>query len=108
MLNIKNLSIALVLFTFIRDVNADDLLLKADIGYGEYLSSGCLTCHQLQGESNGIPSIVGLDAEYLATLLQAFKSKELENQAMQMVAGQLDDEQIASLSVYFASLPAQQ
>jgi len=38
--------------------------------------------------------------------MHAYKKKELENKVMQLVAGRLDDEQIASLATYFASLPA--
>ncbi|NBX07860.1 MAG: cytochrome C, partial [Proteobacteria bacterium] len=34
----------------------------------------------------------------------SYRNKELENKVMQLVAGRLDDEQIASLAVYFASL----
>jgi len=86
--------------------DASDILAKADIGYGEYLAAECVTCHQKQAKSDGIPAIVGLDAETFATVLHEYKLKNLDNQVMQMIAGRLDDEQIASLAVYFASLPA--
>ena len=82
---------------------SDDLLIGADEAYGEYLSSECLACHQPKG-SEGIPTIVGLDALILAQKLHAYKNKSLENQVMQLVAGNLDDEQIASLSLYFSKL----
>ena len=83
---------------------ADDLLAKADSAYGEYLSGECVTCHRADGGDDGIPSITGLDAEGFAYIMHAYRSKELENNVMQLVAGRLDDEQIASLAVYFASL----
>ena len=35
------------------------------------------------------------------TLMLAYKNKEMENQVMQMIAGRLDNEQIASLALYF-------
>jgi len=38
--------------------------------------------------------------------MRAYRSKELDHNVMQMISGRLDDEQIASLAVYFASLPA--
>ena len=85
---------------------ADDILAKADLGYGEYLSGECVTCHQKNGSDQGIPSITGLDAEGFAQIMLAYRNKELDNNVMQTVAGRLDDEQIASLAVYFASLPA--
>jgi cytochrome c len=105
-INKKLFGMALIINALTNNTHADDLLTKADLSYGEYLSSECLTCHKIQGETTGIPSIVGLDAEILATLLHAYRSKELNNKAMQMVAGRLDNEQIASLSAYFASLTA--
>lgn len=86
--------------------SADDLLANADSAYGEYLSGECVTCHRVDGADDGIPSITGLDAEGFAYIMHAYRAKELENNVMQLVAGRLDDEQIASLAVYFASLEA--
>jgi cytochrome c553 len=37
--------------------------------------------------------------------MNAYRSKELDNKVMQMMAGRLDDEQIISLAAYFSSLP---
>ena len=85
---------------------AEDLLTNADSAYGEYLSGECVTCHRADGGDAGIPSITGLDAEGFAYIMHAYRAKELENNVMQLVAGRLDDEQIASLAVYFASLDA--
>ena len=89
-------------------VGAEDLLAGADIGYGEYLSGECVTCHSQNGTNNGIPAINGLDAEVFAMVMHAYKIGDVEHPVMQMVAGRLDHEQIASLAVYFASRPAAQ
>ena len=89
-------------------VKAEDLLAGADIGYGEYLSGECVTCHSQNGTNSGIPAINGLDAEVFATVMHAYKAGDVEHPVMQMVAGRLDGEQIASLAVYFASRPAAQ
>ena len=89
-------------------VRAEDLLAGADIGYGEYLSGECVTCHSQNGTNSGIPAINGLDAEVFATVMHAYKVGDVEHPVMQMVAGRLDHEQIASLAVYFASQPAAQ
>ena len=86
--------------------SAENLLAGADIGYGEYLSGECVACHSQTGVDKGIPSINGLDAEGFATTMLAYKSGDIEHPVMQMVAGRLDDEQIASLAVYFAPLPS--
>jgi cytochrome c len=38
--------------------------------------------------------------------MHAYKAGDIEHPVMQMVAGRLDGEQIASLAVYFATLSA--
>lgn len=83
----------------------DDKAVKGDIEYGEYLSGECVTCHSKAGLDKGIPSIIAMDAESMVSLLNAYKSKELENEAMRLIAARLGDEEIAALAVYFASLP---
>ena len=80
-----------------------DQIAKADLGYGEYLAGECLTCHRNSG--TGIPQINGIEAETFVTTIKAYRSKELDNKVMQMMAGRLDDEQIISLAAYFSSLP---
>ena len=80
-----------------------DQIAKADLGYGEYLAGECVTCHQKSGA--GIPQINGIEAETFVTIMKAYRSKELDNKVMQMMAGRLDDEQIISLAAYFSSLP---
>lgn len=102
----KIFGIFIGVFLYAHASHASDILANADIGYGEYLSSECVTCHKINGKSEGVPSISGVDAKALATLLHAYKSKKLENKVMQLMAGGLDNEQIASLAVYFSSLPA--
>ena len=80
-----------------------DQIAKADIGYGEYLAGECVTCHRKS--STGIPQINGIEAETFVTIMKAYRTKELDNKVMQMMAGRLDDEQIISLAAYFSSLP---
>ena len=93
---------ALLIFT--TSVQAEDLLKNADVAYGEYLAGECVTCHSTDGADKGIPNIIGMEAEGFAYIMHSYRNKELENKVMQLVAGRLDDEQIASLAVYFASL----
>jgi cytochrome c553 len=80
-----------------------DQIAKADLGYGEYLAGECVTCHRKSGP--GIPQINGIEAEAFVIIMNAYRSKELDNKVMQMMAGRLDDEQIISLAAYFSSLP---
>ena len=85
-------------------LSAEDLLVGADVGYGEYLSGECVTCHSHKGVDKGIPVINGINAEVFASVMLAYKAGDLEHPVMQMVASRLDGEQIASLAVYFAAL----
>ena len=45
-----------------------------------------------------------MDAEVFVALMLSYRSKEMENPVMQMIAGRLDDEQIGSLALYFSKL----
>ena len=89
---------------FTGTVSAENLLDGADIGYGEYLSGECVTCHSQKGVDKGIPVINGLEAEVFAAVMHAYKAGDIQHPVMQMVAGRLDGEQIASLAVYFATI----
>ena len=106
---VKLIKAAAIIFVFLGTSNsviAEDLLENADLAYGEYLAGECVTCHSASGADPGLPSIIGLDAEGFAYMMHSYRNKELDNKVMQLVAGRLDDEQIASLAVYFAALPA--
>ena len=72
--------------------------------YGEYLSGSCVTCHQLSGADNGIPAIVGWDAETFVEVMLSYKTKERENKAMQTIATPLSREEMEALAAYFATI----
>ena len=92
------------IFLFASNVVAESNPLEgADLEYGQYLSSQCSACHHKQGAKKGIPNLTALNAEKFVYLLKAYRSKELKNAVMRSVAGQLDDEQIASLALYFTT-----
>ena len=88
------------------DEHSDEqqIIEMGDIEYGQYLGAECASCHQQTGASEGIPVINGMDAEVFVALMLAYRSKEMENPVMQMIAGRLDDEQIGSLALYFSQL----
>lgn len=85
-------------------VTPDILGLEGDVEYGAYLASECTTCHQTDGGDDGIPSIVGLDADVFVTAMHAYREKHRENPVMQMVTGRLNNEEIAALAAYFKDL----
>ena len=94
------------LISFCRFAFADEqqIIAMGDIEFGEYLGAECAACHHQEGVSKGIPAINGMDAEVFVALMVAYRSKEMENPVMQMIAGRLDDEQIGSLALYFSKL----
>lgn len=71
---------------------------------GEYLSSECVTCHQLSGRFDGIPSIVGRAEPELIEALTEYRGKIRDNQVMRAIAAKFSDEEIAALASYFGSL----
>ncbi|MEM9577896.1 MAG: c-type cytochrome [Pseudomonadota bacterium] len=73
----------------------------SDVEYGAYLSQECKTCHRLDGEGQGIPSFLNLSAPDFVIAMNAFKTRQRQNQTMQMIAGRLSDEDIAALAAYF-------
>ena len=83
------------------DIDPAILAIAGDRDYGEYLASECTTCHKADGADEGIPSITGWPAEDFVVAMHAYKTKAREHPVMQMMAGRLSDEEIASLAVYF-------
>ena len=101
----KEYFLILFLILFAKSSFSDQKLLsQADVEYGEHLSGECVTCHHKAGLNKGIPSISGMDAEVFIALMLAYKAKEMENPVMQMIAGRLENDQIASLALYFSKL----
>lgn len=80
------------------------LAIEGDPAWGEYLSSECKTCHQVDGSDAGIPSIAYWPEEDFVLAMHAYKQKLRPHPVMQMMAGRLNDEEIAALAAYFASL----
>ena len=106
MVNMKILLFVIFLLTsFGKFVFSEEqqIIAIGDIEYGQYLAAECAACHRT-GASEGIPPINGMDAEVFVALMLAYRSKEMENPVMQMIAGRLDDEQIGSLALYFSGL----
>lgn len=86
-----------------------DIVLKidGDPDYGEYLSGECVTCHQVSGHADGIPSIVGLPMEYFVRSLFEYRTNVRSNQVMKLRVEHLGNEEIAALAAYFSSLEPQ-
>jgi len=74
---------------------------------GEYLSNECVTCHQVSGKYDGIPSIVGWPEESFIHALGEYRAKIRANAVMRSIAVKFTDEEIAALASYFGSAGSQ-
>src|SRR5439155_16768577 len=74
----------------------------ADIELGRHLASECMTCHRSAAVGGQIPNIFGLPSDRLTVLLAAYREKKLSNPVMQNIAGRLNDDEIASLALFFS------
>ena len=59
----------------------------------------------VDGSDNGIPGIVGWDADRFVATMEFYRSGERTNPVMVSVAKSLDAEQIRALATYYTSLP---
>lgn len=80
------------------------LAIVGDPEYGEYLATECTTCHQIDGNYDGIPSITHWPEDDFVVAMHAYKVKVRPHPVMQMMAGRLTDEEIAALAAYFGNL----
>jgi cytochrome c553 len=77
---------------------------SGDRALGQYLSSECVTCHQLTGRFDGIPPIVGWPEESFVEIMNEYKNKKRNHAVMQTIAGRLSPEEILALAAYFGSV----
>ena len=77
---------------------------EGDKALGEYLSSECVTCHQITGRYEGIPPIVGWPNTMFIEIMGEYRAKKRANPIMQTIAVRLSEEEIAALAAYFGGL----
>ncbi len=80
------------------------LALEGDKEYGQYLAGECVTCHQITGQVEGIPSIVGVPRDYFVRAMLEFKNNIRTNEVMKLRAANMTNEDLAALAAYFESL----
>lgn len=83
------------------------LTIEGDVAYGEYLAGDCVTCHQVTGQVEGIPSIVGVPRDYFIRALVEYKTNVRTNEVMKNRVVNLSNEEIAALAAYFGELQPQ-
>jgi len=67
----------------------------------------CANCHGTDGrtvEGSAIPSLVGMPKDYMVRQMQAFKDGSRPATVMHQITKGLTDEQIQTISNYYASL----
>ena len=87
--------------------SSPDIGAAADRAFGEYLSSECVTCHQLSGRFEGIPTIIGWPEQSFIEIMKQYRTKARSNPVMQNIAAKLSEEEIAALATYFGSIKSQ-
>ncbi len=87
-----------------HSVDPGILAIQGDPDYGAYLSSECVSCHQVDGSSEGIPSITRWPEEDFVVAMHAYKNRLRPHPVMQMMAARLSNEEIAALAAYFKDL----
>ncbi|MEW7008684.1 MULTISPECIES: c-type cytochrome [unclassified Lentilitoribacter] len=78
--------------------------IKGDVEYGEYLSGECVTCHQISGEVDGIPAIVGWPTDSFIYAMFEYKHDQREHLVMNTISKRLNDEELAALAAYFETI----
>lgn len=82
-----------------------EIVFAGDRELGQYLSSECVTCHQLSGRvTGGVPQIVGWPEDQFIAVMTAYKTKQLDHPVMQTIAGRLAEEDIAALATFFGTV----
>lgn len=87
-----------------HDLDPAILAIEGDAEYGAYLSSECKTCHRADGADEGIPSITFWPEDDFVVAMHAYKAKARSHPVMNMIAGRLNEEEIAALAAYFATI----
>jgi cytochrome c553 len=92
---------ALVAMAALRPAAAEA---AGDKALGQYLAAECVTCHQLSGQYEGIPPIIGWPDETFIEIIGEYRTKKRADPIMQTIAGRLSQEEVAALAAYFGSL----
>lgn len=76
----------------------------ADLEYGAYLASECMTCHRVDTETKGIPAIVGWDDEHFIEALRSYLGPDRDNPTMRTIVRRLTDKDMEALAAYYRTL----
>lgn len=74
--------------------------------YTQSLAATCANCHGTQGRAvkdAALPGLAGMQADYIAAQMQAFRKGERKATIMHQIAKGYTDEQVRLLADYFAA-----
>ncbi len=71
---------------------------------GKHVRARCVSCHGMKGFTvNSLwPNLAGQKSKYLQNQLQAFKSGERKSPIMEVIAKELNEQQIADVAEYYS------
>jgi cytochrome c553 len=71
---------------------------------GKTAAAACAGCHGETGISKtpGVPSLVGLDPQYLVAAMKAYKSGQRKNDTMKAMLGSTSDAGMEAIALYYA------
>jgi cytochrome c553 len=76
-----------------------------DAAAGKAAATSCGMCHGQSGEGTQMgPKLAGLDPAKFTQAMNDYKAGKGDNAMMKTLAGQLNDQDIADLAAYYASL----
>ena len=99
-----SLRVASLAFAGAAVVAASAAHADGDKALGQFLSSECVTCHQITGRYEGIPPIVGWPKPVFIEIMGEYRAQKRANPIMQTIAVRLTEGEIAALAAYFGSL----
>lgn len=74
------------------------------ITYAKHLVRECTTCHNLYGQDDGIPLMIGLTKDRFLDTMDLYRTGKRDNIAMQSVAQSLTDEDTLALAIYLGRI----
>jgi len=85
-------------------INANDTTVFDPVNDGKALAAACTGCHGENGNSKhpGIPSLSGLDTDYLSSAINAYKKGDRDHALMQFFVTPLTPDDISKVALFYA------
>jgi cytochrome c553 len=76
---------------------------------GAHVRARCVSCHGRKGKTvnRTWPNLAGQQKEYLAKQLKDYQSGQRKHPIMEVIAGELSEQQMIDVAEYYSAIPAQ-